>query len=383
MTRKTIYFHIGTTKTGSTSIQKFLTRNRQLLQGKGFALYTGQEADPADQLRVVRKNLVGVDVSFATRDPEAWVRTFMDRLEKRTEELIVLTEELVWFALFSMHKKEKFSSFITQLQRIADVKFIVYVRRQDEFFMSSYQECLKYGWASGRTCRQEVYQKNHRNMRYREPFEWMASLVGLKNIMVRPFETGQFYGGSLVQDFLHCVGLELTGEYEQETLRSNQGLSPFFSEILRCISFFKQGAGDYAALVRYAFDHPSICLNHSGGHQFLSPRERHQYLRGFEAGNCWVATELLGRADGILFDEPLPALDEPWVDYQIDPEEVRSFFEAADFLTDAKRKRLCRQVLSVCGGRKPLRLRIRDRSKVEVRRFLRKRGLNKWSRRIR
>ena len=381
--KKTIYLHIGTTKTGSTSIQRFLDANRLLLQEKGVALYTGFEKDPAETLRVNRKHAVGVDVSFATPEPEEWVREFLERVRLRPEPVVILTEEVIWFTLFPPRWRERFKTFVEQLQEFAEVRLIVYLRRQDEFWMSSYQECLKHGWVSGRTCQQEMPRKARRYMCYRTALEWVAPIVGRENILVRPFEKRAFAGGDLLQDFLSCVGLELTEEYTRPAGRSNRGLAPFYAEILRCISFFKHGKKEYAGLVRYAFEHPDKFVTQCGGHRFLSPEECRRYLARFEAGNRWVAEELLGRPDGVLFEDPLPAADEFWESYLLNRAEVRDFFEGADFLTEAVRRRMCRQVLSVCGERKPLWMRVRDRSKVELRRWLRKRGFRKWARRLR
>lgn len=382
MNKKTIYFHIGTTKTGSTSIQDFLVKNRDALCLAGVAVYSGKEEEhPSERLRVPRPFCDGVDVSFIAGDGESWSREFIQRLKNRSEKTIILTEEVIWFSLFPQRKQQRIISFIDQLKELGNVKIIVYLRRQDDFLMSSYQECLKYGWMKGLTCRQEARRKQ-RYAHYRDLLEPLIPVVGTENILVRPFEPGQFAGGSLLHDFMGCLNTELTKEYDLPVRKSNMGLSPFFSEILRCISFFRCRGEYYRELVRFAFKHSAEYLNSESGHQYLPPVDRHNYMMQFEEGNRWIARELLGREDEILFYEPLPKDDGTWREYRLDPQDVKLFFQDADFLSKRIRKKMCRQVVSVCGGRKPLRFRVRDRLKAMRRKFSRKTGLRRLRRRI-
>jgi len=364
MTKKTVYFHVGTTKTGSTSIQNFLIENRGVLERNEVALYTGHEKDPADQLRVRRAFCGGVDASF-----------YAPGAEICPESTIILTEEVVWFSLWQPRRQQGFSTLISRMQEFADVKIILYLRRQDNFMMSSYQECLKYGWLQGKSCRQEMRKNSEPSWQYRARLEWLIPLVGRENIIIRPFEKGQFAGGSLMEDFMNSVGLKLTDEYTLSDERGNVGLSPFVAEILRCLSFYKQEASTYERLVEFAFDQGGPYLSGEQRHNYLPAGDRHQLMQRFEEANQWIAREMLGREDGVLFYEPLPPADEPWEEYKLNPREVRDFFSQSDFFTARRRKKMCRQVLLVCGERKPVWMRIRDRSKVVLRKALRKRGL--------
>jgi hypothetical protein len=380
--KKTICFHIGTTKTGSTSIQDFLTANRGALQRKGVDVFTERETDPARSMRAGNYLEDRIGPSFAFEGYEQWVPEFIRRITASPAETIILTEELSWFTIVHTKRHPLFYEFVAALQAVADLKLIVYLRRQDTFLMSSYQEMLKNGWLNGKTCRQQMKTRDHRYLEYRERLEGLIPLAGKENIIVRPFEGGQFSGGSLMTDFLHCAGISLTDEFTLLDRKSNVGMSPFLTEIMRCLSFFGYTKIDLAPIVR-AKKVQERWLNGQRAHQYLSPRDRRQYMERFAEGNRWIARELLGREDGILFYEPLPEDDGTWRAYRLDPQDVKLFFQDADFLSERIRKKMCRQVVSVCGGRKPLQLRLRDRGKVISRKLLRRTGFRKAAKRIR
>lgn len=382
MSRKTVYFHIGTTKTGSTSIQDFLTGNRNVLLRKGVDVFTEREENPARRMRAGDWLKGRIGPSFAFEGFEQWVPEFIRLLTGSPVEKIILTEELSWFSIVHTKRKVQFRQFVDALRAVSDLKLIVYLRRQDAFLMSSYQEILKNGWLNGKTCRQQMNTRDHRSLEYRERLAWLIPLMGKENIIVRPFEAGQFVDGSLIADFLHCAGIPLTDEFTSLDRKSNIGMSPLLTEIIRCLSFFGYKKIELAPVL-WANKNNEYCFNRRGTHQYLSPKDRRVYMTRFEEGNRWIARNLLGRKDGVLFYEPLPEDDGSWREYRLDPREVRTFFQEGQFLSGRMRKKMCRQVLSVCAGRKPLKLRLRDRGKVIVRKLLRRTGFRKMAKRIR
>jgi glycosyltransferase involved in cell wall biosynthesis len=357
MIKKSIYLHVGTPKTGSTSIQHFLTDNRRRLEQQGVAVYTALEPDPADCMRPDER----LDPSFAGENGACWTKELVRRIQSRPEEKIILSEEMCWFSIVLIEKRPGFAAFVEQLKTIADVTLIVYLRRQDLFLMSSYQEHLKNGWLNGRTCSQQLNGRDHHYLHYKENIEWLISVVGAGKIIVRPFEAGQFFHNSLIADFLHCAGVSLTSDFVRPDLMKNPGMTPFLTEMMRCLSFFRYTRDELSVFWGPDCLADSRCYNgRKDEHQYLSPSDRRSYLRRFEAGNRWIAAELLGRSDGVLFKEDIPPETGTWTEYKLNKDEVRSFFKQAHFLNRSQRNRMCRQVLSVCGDGRPLSLRSRD-----------------------
>ena len=357
MTKKNVYLHVGTPKTGSTTIQHFLTSNRDVLAQKGAAVYTALESNLADCMRQAEC----LDPSFASDNGKAWTRTFVQRIQGRPEETIILSEEMCWFSIVLTEKRPLFLYFIEQLKTVANITIVVYLRRQDLFLMSSYREFLKSGWLDGKTCRQHLKGMDHQFLHYREPVEWLASVAGRGRLMIRPFEAGQFVENSLIRDFMHCIGQDFTEDYKHTEKILNPSMSPFLTEVMRCLSFFRYTRQDLSVFWASDVLKNNLCYNETPEQSsVLSPHERKDYLRRFADENRWIARELLQRTDGILFKDPLPLENERWEEYKLNPDEVRCFFRQAYFLTPAQRRKMCRQVLSVCKGKRPLALRIRD-----------------------
>lgn len=134
---KTLYLHIGTPKTATSSIQKFLAQNREVLESKGYVFpkslhrYLNVNARRNGHF-LVRK----VEKAEGGRDHELekqYLQEGYDLIAKefQTYDHVILSDESVWFAS-SYPCKDLF----TDLKKQADdnhyqVKIIVYLRRQD------------------------------------------------------------------------------------------------------------------------------------------------------------------------------------------------------------------------------------------------------------
>lgn len=356
MNKKTIYLHVGTTKTGSTTIQMFLRQNGDLFRQRGLDVYTPCRVhDETDQKRL--RNLVRYLGLWSPQLPtarfiSAWVQKFLRTLEESSANTLILSEECLWNVIGSSRKRVNFKQFIRQLQCFADVKFVVYLRRQDNFLMSAYQQRLKGGKMNGRTCIEWIRRQGGlERLDYKGCLQWLGALVGQKNLIVRPFETEQFVDHSLISDFLSSIGGPPDEGLKRLAKNRNPGASPFLAEIIRCLSFFYHEKNDIRPFLRLKRSKDERYFNFDRNHRFLSPSKRCEIINRYADGNEWVARELLGRADGMLFYEPLPDLNEAWSEYRLDEDDVKCFFDGLTCLAEPQREKMCRQVIRVsrCG----------------------------------
>ena len=100
------------------------------------------------------------------------------------------------------------------------VKVIVYLRRQDEFLSSWWNQLIKMRRpVPGRhyeTMTWEEYRGNvpdSMQLDYYGALERISAVIGKENVIVRRFDKKYFYGGTIQADFLHCLGLEMTEEF--------------------------------------------------------------------------------------------------------------------------------------------------------------------------
>jgi len=372
---KTLYLHIGTPKTGTCSIQEFLETHAEVLRQRSIVAHIPCPLEEKGTWRV--RNLI--ELARKGDDPaavNAWINRFVRDVEQDQADTMIVSEELLWNVLGNPRRKHFFTRLLSALQQVAEVHVLVYLRRQDNFLMSAYQQRLKSGRMNGLTCRQWIQRHNGiRQTDYRARLEWLLPLVGKEKVLVRAFESSQFFQGSLVADFMKQVGVEIDEHFLVSAKKINVALSPLVSEIIRCLGFFPSDRETVMPLLLLVWAGDDRCVSKDREHRFLSPTERRRILRKHRAGNRWVAKEFLGREDGVLFDDPLPSHGQRWRDYQLNEEEVRSFFKEAQGLDSEQRKELCERVLSVIHYKKTFRgrwRRMRPEISTEIPRKLRK-----------
>ena len=228
---KTLHVHIGTPKTGTTSIQNFCVDNEKLLEMQGYCypLFPYSYKSVAK----VRNGhfLFGmITDENGTRDKEKEAANYKGGMQKlhelfRTYDNIILSDEDIW-----RHMDQTKKTLMAELKEEADksgfaLHIIVYLRRQDKFMSSLWNQQIKQGTLTQYTF-DEYYAQVNREVRldYYGKLEHLSSIVGKENITVRRFESNRFEGGNIYADFLSAIGLTLTGEYNIKQDILNTGL---------------------------------------------------------------------------------------------------------------------------------------------------------------
>ena len=198
-----------------------------------------------------------------------------------------------------------------------DVKIIVYLRRQDRMMNSVVNQLTKQNsetWT-------DIYQisPEHTSPK-KDYFKFMqpcADVFGKENIIVRPYEKGQFYGGSIFSDFFHFVfSLELTDEFLLPERDHNSRLHRVALEYKRLINFLPlaldQKRNTVEPLRLYS---QQLYSQKREDYDILSPVQCLEIIHQHDKSNENIAREYLGREDGRLFYDPLPDPSKPWKPY--------------------------------------------------------------------
>lgn len=210
---KTVYLHIGLHKTGTSTIQFFLAKNREKLKSLGY-LYPFKTAAHHNLAFLVS------DIKKAQKENNNWENLF-DEIENFEGENIIISSEA--FSRSSNLGASMISETRKKLKNF-QTKIIVYLRRNDLRMESQFVQILK----SGKKIKSiEDYCHEHRN-NYLDFIESWAKEFGEDNIIVRPLEKSEI--PDLTTDFLKCIKIKNSIDFFDKTEHRN--IKPGLEQII-------------------------------------------------------------------------------------------------------------------------------------------------------
>lgn len=239
---KTLYIHIGTQKTGTTSLQNFLEDNQEelLKHGVYYPLNLGHWVPPESGEWVGVGNFHPIWRHFWERD---------DLTEKTAQDLrntflvadtVLLSTECLWTGepitdpiptnapFFYKNLKEALPETI--------IKIIVYLRPQIDYLESVHKQRVQSDKIS-KTLQYIYYDSDsyEAQLHYYDRLCEVGAEIGFENIIVRIYDKAEFQGGNIFADFLSIFNLPLTDSY-RSSYAFNPTLSDDFIECIRRIS---------------------------------------------------------------------------------------------------------------------------------------------------
>ena len=186
---KRAVFHIGYPKTGTSTIQHFLSNNRYELLKHGYYYaersYIERMGNADD---VYHAGLPGFD-------QKALKKIFDHDIENSGGRVLLYSHE----AIFSLG--EDFFRFIEEY--FDELKIIIYLRRQDEW-VESY---MRWQIAAGYPQRKSKHDAPYSTIDYWKVLKRIEHSIKSKAIIVRPFARSAFYQGDLNCDFLNTLDI--------------------------------------------------------------------------------------------------------------------------------------------------------------------------------
>lgn len=310
---KTLHLHIGTNKTGTTTIQRFLAGNRERLRAQGV-FYPLRNASAGGNHSIFARDLQQHSAGRVAR--AALWEGFLQTVDASPLPRVMVSGEVFW----SFHRKlPHVQRMVADLKaRFDDIRIVCYLRRQDLYLRSWYVQAVK----SGRYARDfDAYTATVAmdgalgSYQYDSSLALWAEAFGRDRVIVRPFERQQLHADGLVADFCQACELDRAdldavpaqeanvspGNRVMAALRYAQGQLPTLCgtglaarrQMALCSAMAAQLAAEWE-------DTPFIGFRRG---------EAQAFYERFAAGNAEVARRYLGRADGRLFmDTAFPAL---------------------------------------------------------------------------
>ncbi len=287
-----IDLHIGYHKTASTSLQAFCVANQAALAAEGI-LYpqTGRAGDQHGALA----NSFKAEATPAAQQTAA-ESLLLEAKTKGFARLLVSSECFV-------EAKEVPANLARWLPPDQhQIRVLVYLRRQDDWIQSVYNEVTKDRYRRFDGDLWELRELRQGFADYQEMIQLWANAFGSSAITLRPFETGQFPPGGVYEDFCQAWGWEFS-RLQLPLDEKNKSMQPDFIEFLRRCNRIRFTQPEHQRLVTalQALSDQDPNPNKQG---LLTLHQKRELLRNFAPGNQALARQYLGREE--LFLAPLP-----------------------------------------------------------------------------
>jgi len=324
-----VVLHIGSGKTGTSTIQRMLRRNPEALRAAGFhyprtpgrARHTqlGLFVRPDDELVCHPDWLTG-----EYGEPAAFRSDFRKRLDREIARSgaggVVFSDE----GLFSAGDRT-----IGRMRRLTRrlggrARLVVYLRRQDDHLISRYQQVVKMGevtplatWMQQDWVGTYDYHLRLKSWQELEPDAFV----------VRRFERERMVNGSLVSDFLDAADIALDEAGLTHADARNESLGAEAIELLRILNLYR---------VKHEGERPGLFGNHhhvvrlreveTGPVLTLPAAELDRFMASWETSNSRVAREFFDDASGELFRAERKEAGTT-TEQRLDPARIDHYFE--------------------------------------------------------
>jgi hypothetical protein len=311
-----VILHVGMGKTGTTAIQNALWDNREVLARSGVTYPAVGMVANAHHLITPRCPPFLAHTGWRFLDVAEWAPMLA---ESGTDTILMSSELIVWA------EPDQVAAFCAALSEHFHVKAAIYLRRQDNALMAGYNQMIKAGTQTA-TVDRLIDRQLDRHDYLAKIWPWEKAL-GAENLIVVPYERGQFHKGDLIDDFLlKVLGMERPeGFVVADDRNPNPRLSRAAMEYKRCINNLIREPGQSERfnppIARYSerTDTDSGAIFHE--HDLLSPEQRAFVMRVCEPGNAYIARKFMGREDGVLFlDTAIPKAKRKAVRADLGPE---------------------------------------------------------------
>ncbi|MGQ3488943.1 hypothetical protein [Roseovarius pacificus] len=217
--------HIGTGKTGTTSIQKVFSRNRRYLLDHGIcypnpenhwvwaAAFTDGVKSPGTlRLQETKK----VSYGEARELGQRFLSNAIELASKRKSRQLVISSEF----FFPESPASIANAFELLKQQAESVKILCYVRHPVARGASVFQQRLKMGKIT-----LESYADLSEQLVVADKLLKISEAIGRENLIVAAFDRHQMLNGDVVDDFFGLMGRSDVLNHLERGLKTNESLS--------------------------------------------------------------------------------------------------------------------------------------------------------------
>ena len=298
--------HIGTEKTGTTTLQRFLRTNRDRLRRQGLLVPTAAGIENQSGL-AVGSYLENRRDDLTTQwqvNAEGDIRRFRLRLrDALASEIAGCNAERIVFSSEHLQSRltaaEEIASLRLFLEAIGagPVEVVVYLRRPAEILNSLCSTLFRNGHhMPSPPGPDHHYLQNLCN--HRGTIERWRAGFGREAVRPRLYGTRAFVGGSILDDFSAAAGIDTAGL--ERPAAANRGLSAVAAEILHRVNARMAVRSPDKPLVPTKDLVAAIDAVHGGGPAYAMPAEAFdRYDEAFAESDEWVRREFFPERESL------------------------------------------------------------------------------------
>lgn len=329
-----LILHIGTEKTGTTSIQDYLHINRRKLQEYGyyFIRSAGLKNNRAIPSYCMKEDHYddffeerGID---SKEKKEKFKKEFLSNFQEEISSIpssvhtVIISSEHFHSRTSSLEEIQNVFSFLSDY--FSQIKIICYLREQSAMCESSYSTGVKGGASIKfsefiKTCHPDNIYYNH----YKMLSNW-EKVFGLDTLCVSLFNQNEFLNMDLLDDFTSKIDIKLIGKLNKNVSYKNESITPtgqFIGRIINkaCASNpeIDSGPGFRGVFVK------KICQEFCGKGEQIPLENKKEIYNAFYESNEAVRKKFFP-SKRVLFNSPL----------EEKKEEINITHEVEDFLVE-------------------------------------------------
>lgn len=318
-----LYLHVGIGKTGSSALQSFLAKNRERLYEDGIwypELNAGMKVE--EKLKLFNGNadfLVHFKVYY--EDMREEIRQLFEDTCKKLQNSDSNKDILLSREMTLEEAKMVCKNFVAQG---FDVKVIVYLRRQDLWGESSWNQNVKSRSYTG-SCFDFV-QTSEQQLDYYNRLKEIAAVVGKNNVIISIYEPRKD-SEDIFTTFLGMLGIHNVENYQKDTYQVNPSLSANYVEIKRIFNSIPNSTvfmDSFPEILEAGRKYARTNEETVHAPSFLTRDQRLEIIEKYHEGNTKLAKEFLGR--DVLFDESIDDCGEYGIDHETIYQDIIRFF---------------------------------------------------------
>ncbi|HIC3488062.1 TPA: coiled-coil domain-containing protein [Campylobacter coli] len=363
----TAYVHIGTEKTGTTSIQEFLYINKSIIQKQNYFFAQSIGIKNHWDLAFLGYSLNKKDsyiLNNSLWNFQAIKQHKKNIFSKIKDEVkfnhkIIFSSELLQSRLTRKREIVKLYTFFKKIG-FTNIKVICYIRDANEMLRSLLSEAIKWEEIDSFELKEEKeeyklgYKKNlfhfHHICNHKQTLQWWGEVFGKENLIVRLFDKNEFYQGDLLKDFIHSIGLEWDDEFIIPP-KQNESLDLLGIDLLRRINKFLPLFCNNARnifrgdLHHFAVKHFTSKDSHL---KFQPPKEVVQsYIDYFEESNEWVRKEFFPHKERLFPKKDLTDYKENYELKEMKPEYWDKIAEFIAYIVKTKNQNIADKTIII------------------------------------